>query len=108
MTDKTQPDWQPPRRLLPDMEDLLREPFDSIALIIGDVAVLRRLDDDLIWTLMNHLDCIRVRLLRDLKGLAPRGDYFAPFEPSLPKAPRVHVAVAEFVLRNRAKAGERA
>ncbi len=83
-------------------ESLLREAFDDIALVGGGVAVIHHLDDDLIWTLMKRLDRIRVRLLRDLKGLSPRGD----FEPSLPKAPRVHAAVEEFLLRNQTRAGE--
>lgn len=86
----------------PDTEGLLREAFDDIALVIGGVAVIHHLDDDLIWTLMKRLDRIRVRLLRDLKGLAPRQE----FEPALPKAPRVHAAVEEFLLRNRAQSGE--
>ena len=79
-----------------------REAFDDIALVVGGVAVIHQLDDDLIWTLMKRLDRIRVRLLRDMKGLAPRGD----FESSLPKAPRVHAAVEEFLLRNQTRAGE--
>lgn len=83
-------------------ETLLREAFDDIALVIGGVAVIHHLDDDLIWTLMKRLDRIRVRLLRDLKGLAPQRE----FEPSLPKAPRVHAAVEEFLLRNQTRAGE--
>lgn len=92
----------PPRGKPPDTEGLLREAFDDIALVIGGVAVIHHLDDDLIWTLMKRLDRIRVRLLRDLKGLAPRQE----FEPVLPKAPRVHAAVEEFLLRNRAESGE--
>jgi hypothetical protein len=72
----------PPRGKPPDTEGLLREAFDDIALVIGGVAVIHHLDDDLIWTLMKRLDRIRVRLLRDLKGLAPR----QKFEPALPKA----------------------
>jgi hypothetical protein len=92
----------PPRGKPPDTEGLLREAFDDIALVIGGVAVIHHLDDDLIWTLMKRLDRIRVRLLRDLKGLTPRQE----FEPALPKAPRVHAAVEEFLLRNRAESGE--
>lgn len=92
----------PPCGKPPDTEGLLREAFDDIALVIGGVAVIHHLDDDLIWTLMKRLDRIRVRLLRDLKGQAPRQE----FEPLLPKAPRVHAAVEEFLLRNRSEAGE--
>lgn len=91
----------PLRRNRPDPETLLREAFDDIALVIGGAAVIHHLDDDLTWTLMKRLDLIRMRLLRDLKGLARQ-----EFEPALPKVPRVHAAVEEFLLRNRAQAGE--
>ena len=43
---------------------------------------------------MKRLDRIRVRLLRDLKGLAPRNEE----EPKAPKPPRVHAAVEEFLV----------
>ena len=83
-------------------ESLVREAFNDIALVIGGVAVLHHLDDDLTWTLMKRLDRIRVRLLRDLKGLSHRGD----FEPAIAQPPRIHAAVDEFLVRNRAGMGE--
>ncbi|HWR49694.1 MAG TPA: hypothetical protein VN428_01210 [Bryobacteraceae bacterium] len=83
-------------------ESLAREALDDIALVIGGAAALHQLDDDLVWTVMKRLDRIRVRLLRDLKGLAPRDE----FEPSVAKPPRVHAAVEEFLVRNRMGSGE--
>ena len=83
-------------------EGLIREAFDDIALVIGGVAILHQLDDDLTWTLMKRLDRIRVRLLRDLKGISRRDD----FEPTVAQPPRVHAAVEEFLIRNRAGTGE--
>ena len=83
-------------------EGLVREAFDDIALVIGGVAILHHLDDDLTWTLMKRLDRIRVRLLRDLKGISRRDD----FEPTVAQPPRVHAAVDEFLFRNRMGMGE--
>lgn len=85
-----------------DRESLVREAFNDIALVIGGVAVLHQLDDDLTWTLMKRLDRIRVRLLRDLKGTSRRDD----FEPAVAQPPRVHAAVDEFLVRNRSGMGE--
>jgi hypothetical protein len=51
---------------------------------------------------MKRLDRIRVRLLRDLKGNPRRED----FEPAAAQPPRVHAAVEEFLVRNRAGMGE--
>lgn len=83
-------------------ESLVREAFNDIALVIGGVAVLHHLDDDLTWTLMKRLDRIRVRLLCDLNGTSRRSD----FEPAVAQPPRVHAAVDEFLVRNRAGMGE--
>jgi hypothetical protein len=93
---------QAPLRSNSDTEGLVRQSFDDIALVIGGVAVLHHLDDDLTWTLMKRLDRIRVRLLRGLKGISRRDD----FEPTVAKPPRVHAAVDEFLVRNRAEMGE--
>jgi hypothetical protein len=48
------------------------------------------------------MDRIRVRLLRDLKGLAPGPE----LEAQTIRTPRVHVAVEEFLIRNRMGMGE--
>jgi hypothetical protein len=85
----------------PVPEALLREAFDDVTLIGGGVAVIHHLDNDLIWTLMKRLDRIRVRLLRDLKGLTPLLD----LDPT-PRTPRVHAAVEELLLSNQSRAGE--
>jgi hypothetical protein len=86
----------------PSTESLVRAALDEIALLIGGAAALHRLDDDLVWTLMKRMDRVRVRLLRDLKG-----DFSSDqFEPPSPTPPRVHGAVEEFLVRNRAGMGE--
>ena len=73
---------QAPPRATNGTESLVREAFDDIALVIGGVSVLHHLDDDLTWTLMKRLDRIRVRLLRDLKGISRRDE----FEPTVGEA----------------------
>ena len=83
-------------------ESLVRAALDDIALLVGGAAALHQLEDDLVWTLTKRMDRIRVRLLRDLKGLAHRDE----FEPKATRPPRVHAAVEEFLIRNRAGMGE--
>lgn len=93
---------QTPARAKNGTEGLVREAFDDVALLIGSVAVIHHLDDDLTWTLKKRLDRIRVRLLRDLKGVSRRAHSHA----SAAQPPRVHAAVEEFLMRNRAEMGE--
>ncbi len=83
-------------------EALVRDAFDDIALLVGSIAALHNLDDDLLWTLMKRLDRIRVKLLRNLLGGTSRED----FEPSALRPPRTHAAVDEFLARNRGRMGE--
>lgn len=98
----------PPAAATPDagpplnVEPLVREALADVALVIASAAALHQLDDDLVWTVMKRLDRIRVRLLRELKGLAPREEY----EPGGTRPPRIHAAVDEFLVRNRAGMGE--
>lgn len=91
-----------PARARTGTEGFVRDAFDDVALLIGGVAVIHNLDDDLTWTLMKRLDRIRVRLLRDLKGNSRRD----VFESAAAQPPRVHAAVDEFLARNRAGMGE--
>ena len=83
-------------------EALVRDAFDDIALLVGSIAALHNLDDDLLWTLMKRLDRIRVKLLRNLLADTARED----FEPTPLRPPRTHAAVDEFLARNRGRMGE--
>ncbi|MCZ2154740.1 MAG: hypothetical protein LC114_12705 [Bryobacterales bacterium] len=100
-TCKTQSASARESKLPTNVESLLREAFDDVALFIGGAAS-RYLDDALTWTLMERLDRIRVRLLRELRKL-PRKDLFRPGS-ELP--PRVHPAVEAFLIRNQPEMGE--
>jgi hypothetical protein len=94
---KIQPDALPA-----EQEAIVRDAFDDVALVIGGVAVIHNLDDDLIWTLMKRLDRIRVRLLHNLKETSAK----ETSEPGMGRPPRTHAAVDEFLFRNRAGMGE--
>ena len=83
-------------------EALIRDAFDDIALLVGSIAAIHNLDDDILWSLMKRLDRIRVKLLRNLQGDAARED----FEPASMRPPRTHPAVDEFLARNRGRMGE--
>jgi hypothetical protein len=92
----------PPVPVAAQHELLIRDAFDDIALLVGGVAALHNLDDDLLWTLMKRLDRIRVKLLRSLLSGATREE----FEPAAVRPPRMHAAVDEFLARNRGRMGE--
>jgi hypothetical protein len=93
---------QKPGRASPGIENLVRGAFDDTALLIGAVATIHQVEDDLIWTIVKRLDRIRIRLLRDLKGVSRPEDFDSQPLPT----PRVHAAVDEFLARNAAGAGE--
>lgn len=84
-----------------NVESLLREAFDDVALLIGGAAS-HHLDDSLTWTLMERLDRIRVRLLRDLRTSLRRD----LFQVGSEWPPRVHPAVEAFLIRNQPEMGE--
>ncbi len=99
-TCKTQSASARESKLPTNVESLLREAFDDVALFIG--AASHHLDDALTWTLMERLDRIRVRLLRELRKL-PRKDLF---RSGSEWPPRVHPAVEAFLIRNQPEMGE--
>lgn len=87
-----------------DPEAVLRDAFEDIALVVGGIAGLHGLNDDLVWTLMKRLDRVRVLALRRLKHTqAGSGERPIPGAPS-----ESHPAVEEFLLRNRRGDGEQA
>jgi hypothetical protein len=93
----------PKERAAPsNVESLVREALADVALVIGSAAALHHLDDDLVWTVMKRLDRIRIRLLRELKGLTPREEH----ESGGARPPRIHAAVDAFLVRNRDGIGE--
>jgi hypothetical protein len=72
-----------------------------MALLIGAAAALHRLDDTLVWTLLQRLDRVRVRAFDRLLGVDKRA--VPPARRSDPRS--VHPAVEMFLLRNQTSAG---
>jgi hypothetical protein len=80
------------------IEDIFRDAFEDVALLIGGVATIYHIRDDLVWTLFRRLDRVRSRALarlscdgyRDLGALAPG------------RPQRSHAAVEQFLQQNRA------
>jgi len=93
------------RRLLAERtnpEHLVRAAMDDVAVIVGSAVAIQALDTDQVWSVINRLDRIRIRLLRDIKGSTPAGGSTA----ITPAPPRLHIAVEEFIARNRVGADE--
>jgi hypothetical protein len=83
----------------PDViEEIFRDAFEDVALLIGAVAAVHRFRDDLVWTLLRRLDRVRLRALARLScdGSGAPGAS-APGRPQ-----RSHAAVEQFLRHNRA------
>jgi hypothetical protein len=76
--------------------------MDDVAVIVGSAVAIQALDTDQVWSVINRLDRIRIRLLREIKGSPPPDRSTA----NTPAPPRLHNAVEEFIARNRAGADE--
>lgn len=83
-------------------EHLVRAAMDDVAVVVGSAVALQAVDGDLVWSVINRLDRIRIRLLQDIKGLTPGGGNTS----TQPAPPRLHTAVEEFMARNRAGVDE--
>jgi hypothetical protein len=83
-------------------EHLVRAAMDDVAVIVGSAVAIQALDTDQVWSIINRLDRIRIRLLRDIKGSTPADGSTA----ITPVPPRLHTAVEDFIARNRAGADE--
>ena len=47
-----------------ELRQLVNDLFEEEALVIGGLVAVHRLDDDLVWRLVENLDVIRGRFLR--------------------------------------------
>lgn len=101
---RTERSGKVPPKIAAAHDGLIRDCFDDTALLMGSIASISSLDDDILWTVMKRLDRIRVRLLRNLSELGGRED----FESMVVRPPRTHPAVDEFLAHNRAGTGESA
>lgn len=46
-----------------EAKDLINDLFEEVALVIGGLAAVHEMDDDLVWRLMKNLDVIRGKAL---------------------------------------------
>jgi hypothetical protein len=78
------------------VEDIVRDAFEDVALLIGGTAALHAWEDDAIWALVRRLDRVRARALSRLAHAGgPVGG-----EPGASFPRRMHPAVEGFLRRN--------
>lgn len=77
-----------------EAKDLINNLFEEVALVIGGLAAVHEMDDDLIWRLMKNLDVIRGKALRRFDD-RDSGDEAPEGRPNL----KPHPAIEDF-LRN--------
>lgn len=78
--------------------DLVLDLFEEEALVIGGLAAVHDLDDDLVWRLMRNLDVIMDKSLRRLESSDAAGASH-PKGESLKVTP--HPAIEDFLLKLR-------
>jgi hypothetical protein len=80
-----------------EIESIIRDAFEDVALLIGGAATLHQLDDPLVRTLIRRLDHVRSRALARL-ALADAQTRPAP-KPEKPYP--LHPAIEAFLARRR-------
>lgn len=77
------------------MRRLVNGLFEEQAMVLGGLVALRRVDDDLVWSVVHGLDGVRRRALRRVsaprRGTSCRSE--RPLEP--------HPAIQDFLVRIR-------
>ena len=81
-----------------DATDLINDLCEEVALVVGGLAAVHDVDDDLVWRLIKNLDAIRGKALRrvgirdptDADGKQKGGSSFTP-----------HPAIEDFLLKLR-------
>jgi hypothetical protein len=82
-----------------EIEAIVRDAFEDVALLIGGATTLHHLDDDVVRTLIRRLDRVRSRAL-DRLG---QGRVQATSVPLSARPYRLHPAVEGFLRRNVAR-----
>lgn len=81
-----------------EAKDIINDLFEEEALVIGGLAAVHEMDDDLIWRLMKNLDVIRGKALRRLDDRTC-GSEAPESRPNL----RPHPAIEDFLQNLRRK-----
>lgn len=78
-----------------EAKELILDLFEEEALVIGGLAAVHKIEDDVIWRLIKNLDVIRRKILRRLEDKPPEeGEAASPRRPNL----RPHPAIEDFLL----------
>ncbi|MCL5884376.1 MAG: hypothetical protein M1377_03350 [Deltaproteobacteria bacterium] len=78
-----------------EAKELINDLFEEEALLIGGLAAVHKMEDDLVWRLVRNLDVIRQKVLRRLEDKASEeGEVGPPRRPNL----KPHPAVEDFLL----------
>lgn len=78
-----------------EAREMIDDLFEEEALMIGGLAAVHWLDDDLVWRLVRSIDVIRGRILRRLEAEAPPEEDKLEFDSVSHKR---HPAIEEFLL----------
>jgi len=81
-----------------EVKNLVDDLFEEEALLVGGLAAVHGMGDDLVWRLMKSLDAIRRKVLRRLGDTGP--DDVCGMQPERPHL-KPHPAVEEFLLKLR-------
>lgn len=81
-----------------EARELILDLFEEEALVLGGIAAVHGVQDDLIWRLILNLDVIRVKALRRLENRDP-----VEGEPSPARRPNLkpHPAIEDFLSKLR-------
>ncbi len=78
-----------------EAKELILDLFEEEALVIGGLAAVHKIEDDVVWRLIKNIDVIRRKVLRRLEDKAPEsGDEIPPRRPNL----KPHPAIEDFLL----------
>ncbi len=79
------------------IESIIQDAFEDMALLIGAVAAVNHIDDAATWLMMRRLHRLRLRTLSRLPAILGRGHS----EPATEMPTRPHPAVENFLHLNR-------
>ena len=81
-----------------EAKKLINDLFEEEALVVGGMAAIHEIEDDLVWRLIKNFDVIRSKILRRLGDKDSTGD-----EGVTEQSPDVnpHPAIQEFLMKLR-------
>lgn len=79
-----------------EAKELILDLFEEEALVIGGLAAVHKIEDDVVWRLIKNIDVIRRKVLRRLEDKEPEEEDGggAPRRPNL----KPHPAIEDFLL----------